>query len=111
MSVGPQRGPTMYVSPAVRALRDDPVAGEPVRLMVRYDAPIDEAVEAAVREADGAVEEDLQFGGVAVEVPQERVADLLGALADRELHVGAVETADVSAPGDAGEDVGDPGAD
>lgn len=102
----------MYVSPAVRSIRDHPEPGEPVRLHVRYgDAGEDEAVAAAVADAGGTVGEALQFGGRVVTVDQDRVGDLLEGLDERDLPIDAVETAAVAAPGDAGEDVGDPDAD
>jgi hypothetical protein len=99
----------MYVSPAVRSIRDDPVDGDEVRLLVRYDAPVDDDVEAAVRDAGGEIEGELQFGGREVRVDHEAVGDLLALFAERDLPVDAVETAAVVDPGDAGEDVGDPG--
>lgn len=109
----------MYVSPAVRSLRDHPDPDEPVRLHVRVGAsdrptdgnPVEDGLAAAVRAAGGTVGDPLQFGGRVVVVDQGRVGDLLAALADAAIPVEAVETAAVAAPGDAGEDVGDPDAD
>lgn len=110
----------MYVSPAVRSLRDHPEPGESVRLHVRYQAAdtgaggddvVGEAVGAVVADADGAVGKALQFGGRVVTVDQDRVGDLLDGLDARDLPIKAVETAAVASPGDAGEDVGDPEGD
>ena len=92
----------MYLSHPVRRLRDDPVDGETVTLLVR--AADDEGVEAlADRLADvGSVEDRLRFATVKVTVPQEAVAavcDLPG--------IEAIETANtlaMDAEG-AGEDV------
>ncbi|MBX0295911.1 hypothetical protein EGH23_13600 [Halomicroarcula sp. F27] len=67
----------MYVSRAVRSIREDPIEGEPVTLSLATDDDADlEAVEAAVEDAGATVERRLQFDDLAVSVPQERVADV-----------------------------------
>jgi hypothetical protein len=75
----------MYVSRPVRSIRDDPVAGETVRLLVTLADDLGErsaAVEASVRETvsahGGEVLADLEFDTLAVEVPHEAVTDLCG---------------------------------
>lgn len=90
----------MYVSPAVRSIRADPVAGESVTLLVEAGGDVD-ALAAALGEV-GAVEAELQFDTLRVTVPHERV----GAVCELD-GVAAVETANtlVSDPDGAGEDV------
>jgi len=100
----------MYVSPAVRSVRENPVAGESVTLLV-------EAVEDADADADadtdvdtlasavadlGTVEATLEFETLRVRVPHERVGEVC------ELDgVATVQTDDALAMGadGAGEDV------
>ena len=67
-----------YVSHPVRAIRDDPVAGESVTLLLRVEdgAALDE-VAAAVRELGGTVEAELEFETLAVTVDQAAVADVV----------------------------------
>ena len=93
----------MYVSRPVRAIRDDPVAGEVASLAVTVT---DDEGEAAVRETLGATGGELvakrQFGTLVVEVPQAAVADLC--------RCSGIETVETTAaigiePGDAGEDL------
>jgi len=64
----------MYVSPAVRTIRDDPVEGESVTLLLEVadDATTDE-VAAAVEAAGGTVEEELRFRTLRATVAHERV--------------------------------------
>ena len=67
----------MYVSRAVRAIRDDPIGGESVALALTTADDADADAVAAAAEAVGAtVERRLQFGDLVVSVPQERVADV-----------------------------------
>ncbi|WP_436907890.1 hypothetical protein [Halosimplex marinum] len=64
----------MYVSPAVRTIRDDPVEGESVVLLLEVadDAAIDD-VAAAVADAGATVEDELEFRTLKVSVAHERV--------------------------------------
>jgi len=64
----------MYVSPAVRSIRADPVAGESVTLLVEAAGDVD-ALAAAVEEV-GTVEAELQFDTLRVTVPHERVDEV-----------------------------------
>lgn len=67
----------MYVSRAVRSIRDDPIEGESVALALTTDEDGDpDTVAAAVEASGGTVERHLQFDDLAVSVPQERVADI-----------------------------------
>lgn len=66
-----------YVSHPVRHVRDDPVAGETVDLLVGLDDDADqERVAAALVDLDGAVVEDRGFDTLEVTVPQSAVADV-----------------------------------
>ena len=88
------------VSPAVRSIREDPVAGESVTLLVEAADDAD-ALAAAIEEV-GTVEAELQFDTLRVAVLHERVDEVY------ELDgVVAVETANtlVTDPDGAGEDV------
>ena len=92
----------MYVSPAVRSIRDDPVEGESVTLLVEAgdDAGTETLAEAL---ADlGTVEAELEFETLRVSVPHERV----GAVCDLS-GVATVQTENALATGadGAGEDV------
>ncbi|QLH79695.1 hypothetical protein HZS55_21420 [Halosimplex rubrum] len=64
----------MYVSPAVRTIRDDPVEGESVTLLLELDgdAAVDD-VAAAVEAAGATVKEELQFRTLKTTVAHERV--------------------------------------
>ena len=64
----------MYVSPAVRTIRDDPIEGEPVSLLLEVadEVPVDD-VATAVEELGGTVETELEFRTLRVTVDQERV--------------------------------------
>jgi len=93
----------MYLSHPVRRMRDDPIDGEPVALIVTAESD-DAAVEDLAEriEATGeTVADRLQFGALRVETTEERVArfcELAG--------VESIETADtIGIGGDAGEDV------
>ena len=79
----------MYLSPAVRTMRDDPTDGIDAALVIRFD---DEAAVDAVRNvvaAHGVVDRETRFGNLHVTVPEPGVADLLADLPDE---VSAVET-------------------
>jgi hypothetical protein len=92
----------MYVSPAVRSIRENPVAGESVTLLVEAAEGEDaDALASAVANL-GSVEAQLEFETVRVRVPHERVAGVC------ELEgVATVQTDDALAMGadGAGEDV------
>jgi len=94
----------MYVSPAVRSIREHPVAGESVTLLVEAaeDADTDlDALASAVADL-GTVEATLEFETLRVRVPHERVGEVC------ELDgVATVQTDDALAMGadGAGEDV------
>jgi hypothetical protein len=79
----------VYLSPAVRTIRDDPTDGIDAALVVRFDegSAVD-AVRDAVAEY-GVVERETRFDNLHVTVPEPAVADLLAALPDG---VAAVET-------------------
>lgn len=93
----------MYVTHAVRSIRDDPIEGETVTLLV--EAVDDEALDdlaAAVRDLGGTVEAEHRFATLEVTVAHEDVA----ALCDCD-GIETVETANaatIDADG-AGEDV------
>lgn len=93
----------MYVSPAVRTIREDPVEGESVTLLLEAvdDAALDD-IAAAVRAAGGSVERERQFETLQVVVPHERVGDVC-----KVEGVAVVETANTLGvdAGGAGEDV------
>lgn len=64
-----------YVSHPVRHVRDDPVEGETIDLVVRLADDADpERVAAALRDAGGEDVEDRGLGAFVVRVPQPRVA-------------------------------------
>jgi hypothetical protein len=92
----------MYVSHAVRRIREDPIEGETVTHRVTAaDEDRVGALAGRLSEA-GTVEERLRFGGIRVTVPQERLDDVCGLDG-----IAAVETANtftLDADG-AGEDV------
>jgi uncharacterized glyoxalase superfamily protein PhnB len=92
----------MYVSPAVRPIRDDPVEGEQVTLLLETNADGD--VDAVAEEAAdlGTVESELPFETLAVTVPHERVADVCDL--DGVAVVETANTLDIDSDG-AGEDV------
>jgi len=79
----------VYLSPAVRTIRDDPTDGIDAALVVRFD---DESVVDAVREVvaeHGVVERETRFDNLHVTVPEPAVGDLLATLPEG---VAAVET-------------------
>ena len=80
----------MYVSHAVRSLREDPIEGESLSLALTTSDDADpDAVAAAVEELGGTVERRLQFDDLAVSVPQPQL-DAICALDGLD----AVETTD-----------------
>jgi len=93
----------MYVSPVVRTIRDDPIEGEPVSLLLEVadDVPVDK-VARAVEELGGAVDAELEFRTLQVTVAHEQV----GAVCETD-GIEVVETANtLGADTDgAGEDV------
>ena len=105
VSVSAPQKPRMYVSPAVRSIREDPVAGESVTLLLEVtdEADVDAVAEAA---ADvGTVEGRLPFETLQVTVLQERVSEVCAL--DGLAVVETAATLTIDADG-AGEDV-DPG--
>ena len=93
----------MYVSPVVRSIRDDPIAGESVSLLLEAadGTDVDEVAE-DVTDVGGTVEAELEFETLRVTVPQERVGDVCALDG-----IAVVETANTLGldPGGAGEDV------
>mgnify|MGYP000347198287 CR=1 FL=1 len=92
----------MYLSHPVRRMREDPVEGERVTLVVTAASERSvEDLETAIEDTGVRVTKRLQFGALRVELVQERIDDLC-ALGGIE----SVETANtVGVGGDAGEDV------
>ena len=72
----------MYLSHPVRRMRDDPIAGETVTLVIEVSTDDSrDAVEQVVDDVGGSVERELQFADFAVRVPEtavERMCDLPG---------------------------------
>ncbi len=67
----------MYISRAVKSIRDDPMAGESVDLALATAADADpDAVANAAEAAGGTVQRRLQFDDLVVSVPQDSVADI-----------------------------------
>lgn len=67
----------MYVSPAVRSIRDDPIEGETVTLLVEVADDGDEnAVATAIEEVGGSVRSRRRFGTLEVAVGHERVGEV-----------------------------------
>lgn len=96
----------MYLSPAVRTMRDDPTPGVETTLLVRLEDRDTEPALAVVREHDGEVAKETQFGNLHVVVDEPDVAALLDALHDTLSDgVAAVETVTSELSGDAGEDL------
>lgn len=93
----------MYVSPAVRSIRDDPIEGESVTLLLEVaDGAEEDRVAAAVEDAGASVRARRQFETLEVVVAHERVAAVCAVEG-----VGVVETDNAVAidPDGAGEDV------
>jgi len=95
----------MYLSHPVRRMRDDPVRGASVSLVVTGESEDETAVEeleAAVEDTGASVERRLAFGALEVTIPQELIADLCTLSG-----IESIETTNtVGVGGDAGEDVG-----
>jgi hypothetical protein len=93
----------MYVSRAVESIRDDPVEGETVHLVLETadDADCD-AVAGAAEAAGATVERELQFEDLEVSIAQEQVDDVCSIAG-----LSAVQTADAigTHPDEAEEDV------
>lgn len=80
----------MYLSPAVRTIRDDPTDGATAALAVRTpDGDAAATVEEVVAAADGTVESVTRFDTVRARLPEPAVAALLDSLPES---VEAVET-------------------
>ncbi|MFD1585420.1 hypothetical protein ACFR9U_00375 [Halorientalis brevis] len=99
----------MYLSPVVRTLRDDPVPGERVTLLLSLadehaddTAAVEADIEETVSEAGGTVEEKLQFNTIAVTIPHEGIPALCEL--DGVASIETDETIGIT-PGDAGEDL------
>jgi hypothetical protein len=94
----------MYLSHPVRRIREDPIEGETVSLVLDIDeeATTLDGVAEAVTDCGGRVEDRLAFGSLEVTIAQERVADVC------EIDgIDAIETTNtIASHGDAGEDVG-----
>lgn len=67
--------PDMYVSPAVRSIREHPLEDESISLLVRAADDIDELRE-RVEAAGGTVEDELEFETLAVSVQQTDVGTI-----------------------------------
>ncbi|WP_123536824.1 hypothetical protein [Halosimplex salinum] len=93
----------MYVSPAVRTIRDDPFEGESVTLLLEVadEVPVDDVAD-AVREVGGRVDDELEFRTLKTVVAHEQV----GAVCEIE-GIETVETGNTLGidPDGAGEDV------
>lgn len=90
----------MYLSHPVRRMREDPVDGESVVLIVTAEDDQD-AVKSAIEQTDAAVTDRLQFGALCVETEQQRIDEVCAVDG-----IESVETEHaVGMGGDAGEDV------
>lgn len=93
----------MYVSRPVRKIRDDPIPGESVTLLLRLADDVDAGTVArAVRDRGGEVEEELQFGNLQVTVAHAAVTDICDLDGIRAVETDNVLTMDLDG---AGEDV------
>jgi len=98
----------MHVSPAVRTLREDPIEGETVTLLVEvaddYDPegdPVD-AVASALRACGCEIQDRRRFGTLVVDAAQNRLADVCAVEGLALIETAAVGTVDADG---AGEDV------
>jgi len=67
----------MYISRAVKSIREDPIEGESVALaLTTADDADPDAVASAAEAAGATVERRLQFDDLAVSVPHDDVADV-----------------------------------
>lgn len=94
----------MYVSPAVRSIRDRPIDGEPVTLLVRAADDV-ETVRERIETAGWTVDRRLAFETLAVSVPQTAVAELCALEGIESIETDRTLTID---PDGAGEDVSPP---
>ncbi|QPV61524.1 hypothetical protein I7X12_12180 [Halosimplex litoreum] len=96
----------MYVSPAVRTIRDDPVEGESVTLLLEVadDAAVDD-VAAAAEAAGATVEEELQFRTLETTVGHERVGAVCAVEGIAHVETGNTLGIDPDGAEGAGEDV------
>jgi len=93
----------MYVSPAVRSIKDDPIDGETVTLLVEAEDDADtDALAAALAEAGGEVRDRRRFGTLVVTVDHGAVADVCALAGIDVVETGNATTID---PDGAGEDV------
>lgn len=91
----------MYLSHPVRRMREDPIEGEAVVLIITAEDGQRDKLESAIGETSATVADRLQFGALRVETEQQRI-DELCALDGIE----SIETEHaVGVGGDAGEDV------
>lgn len=101
--MSPGRLPSdVYLTPAVRTIRDDPTEETEVTLLVRLADGVDPDTVAAAVDNYGSYEGATRFGDARVRVPEVDVAALIDTLPGS---VQAVETDAVTGvAGDAGED-------
>ncbi|XVH32308.1 hypothetical protein ACNS7O_03750 [Haloferacaceae archaeon DSL9] len=66
----------MYLSHPVRRVRDDPIAGESIALVVELEDLSAGALATRIDELDGSVDRELPFDSWRVELPQPAVAAL-----------------------------------
>lgn len=93
----------MYLTPAVRTIRDDPTDDVQATLLVRVPDGITPEVVAAAVDDHGRYVGETQFGDARVRVPEPEVAAVIDALPES---VKAVETDAVTGvTGDTGEDL------
>ena len=92
----------MYLSHPVRRMREDPIDGEAVELIVTAEDEQERSdLETRIERVGGSVEKRLQFGALRVGIEQERIDDLCGLDG-----IESIETEHaVGMGGDAGEDV------
>ncbi|MUV90224.1 hypothetical protein GJ629_10255 [Halapricum sp. CBA1109] len=93
----------MYVSPAVRSIKEDPIEGETVTLLVEAEDDADtDALASALVEAGGEVRDRRRFGTVVVTVDHDAVADVCSLAGIDVVETDKATTID---PDGAGEDV------
>ncbi|WP_135664645.1 hypothetical protein [Halorhabdus rudnickae] len=97
----------MYVSPAVRSIREHPIEGESTTLLVSVaDGAAVDDVRDAIAGAGGRIERTLEFETLAVSVPQTDVGEICAL--DGIESIETDQTLAIDADG-AGEDVSTPG--
>lgn len=94
----------MYVSRAVRSIREHPVEDESVTLLVRATDDVD-AIRDRIEAADGTIEDTLEFETLAVSVPQTTVEEICGLDGIESIETDRTLTIDADG---AGEDVSTP---